>query len=77
MATKKALCVYGGELKELQAGDTLGASSDASQLQGRDISATAPKGGEALVWDAASSSWKPAAVAGSSDIAELWMYAGI
>ena len=77
MATKKAICVYGGELKELQAGDTLGASSDASQLQGRSVSTSAPKDGEALVWDAASSSWKPAAVSGSTNLDDVWIYSGL
>ncbi len=71
MGTKKPVCLYEGELKELQAGDTLGASSNASQLQGRDVSDGAPSGGQALVWDAAASQWIPATVSAAADFDEI------
>jgi hypothetical protein len=36
---------------------------NANQLQGKDISTTAPSNGQALIWDNSASQWKPAAPA--------------
>lgn len=42
------------------------ASGNATQLQGRALAATAPTDGQAVVWDATGSTWKPGTVSGGS-----------
>jgi hypothetical protein len=41
-----------------------GGSGDATSLQGRALADTAPTNGQAIVWDNASSTWKPGTVSG-------------
>jgi len=46
------------------AGGGSGGTGDATKLQGRNISATAPTNGQVLTWDGGNSLWKPQAPAG-------------
>ena len=59
------------------AGDVTGASgaNTVTKLQGRNVAATAPSDGQALVWDNATTSWKPGTVAsGGSSSPALTTY---
>jgi len=58
-------CAVDGHTHTL-AGDVTGdvSSTTVVRLQGRNVSSAAPSDGQALVWDAAASQWKPATVGG-------------
>jgi hypothetical protein len=43
-------------------------NSNATQLQGLDVSNTVPTNGQVLAWEAASTSWKPGSVAGTGTV---------
>jgi len=58
-------CAVDGHSHEL-AGDVTGniSSTTVTRLQGRNVSSAAPSDGQALVWSASESQWKPATVSG-------------
>ncbi len=52
-------------------------SANATQIQGRAVSAAAPTDGQALVWNAGSSTWQPGTVSGGSGEVNTASNAGI